>query len=318
MTNHIYNKAGSTDVTPPSAIAVGDTLTFNITNTNVDTKYRGTVLTYTFPFDCKIKMEVAGARGGQGNKATQNETGSGAVVTGTRECKEGETLLMLVGQAGTDIMGSASDGAGGAGGGGTFVTLKVDTEGDLYTGDGVGKGWRVKPLIVSAGGAGSVDVGYIGTKPAVHGSGQSRNSMEYKSTVCNGGGYNKWSAETPSRNGSAFLLGGFGATNTTQSRGQLSVAGFGGGGSFADDYRGGAGGYWGGLYVDKIAPESGMEASSSVATEMSDITRKDGANYKEGYIKFTFLEISEPEPPEPPKPTGEVYAKMDDVWVQVI
>lgn len=318
MADHIYNKAGSTNVTPPSAIAVGDTLTFNITNTDVKTKYKGTVLTYTFPFDCKVKMEVAGARGGQGNQATQKETGSGAVVTGTRACKEGDTLLMLVGQAGTDIESSAPDGASGAGGGGTFVTLKVDTGGDQYTGDGVGKGWRVKPLIVSAGGAGSVDVGAKGSQPAIHGSGQSRDYEGEVLVFCNGGGYSKWYGSRPVDNGTSFLNGGFGATETSEFREQLSVAGFGGGGSFTDNYRGGAGGYWGGMHRATLGVEPGMEASSYVATELSDITRKDGANYGEGYVKLTFLEIPEPKPPETPKPTGEVYAKIDDVWVQVI
>lgn len=315
MADHIYNNAGSTSVTPPSAIAVGDTLTFNITNTDVKTKYKGTLLTYTFPFDCKVKMEVAGARGGRGNKAIQNETGSGAVVTGTRACKEGDTLLMLVGQAGTDVEGSKGDGASGAGGGGTFVTLKVDTGGDLYTGDGVGNGWRVKPLIVSAGGAGSIDIGFIGSRPALHGSGQSRNSTEYVNDACNGGGYSKWYGSRPVDNGTSFLKGGFGATDISTYKEQLSVAGFGGGGSFTDDYRGGAGGYWGGVFRTQSPIESGMEASSYVDTEMTDITRKDGANYGEGYVKFTFLEVPKV---EPPKPTSEVYAKINDVWMQVI
>lgn len=315
MADHIYNQVGSTSVTPPSAIAVGDTLRFNITNKDVKTKYKGTLLTYTFPFNCKVKMEVAGARGGQGNKATQQHIGSGAVVTGTGDFKEGETLLMLVGQAGTDIEGSLSDGAGGAGGGGTFVTLKVDTGGDKYTGSGVGNGWLVKPLIVSAGGAGSVDVGRIGSQPAVHGSGQSRDFVEYADPYCNGGGYSRWRGEDERNNGNTFLAGGFGATDTTPQIDQLSVAGFGGGGGFPHDYRGGAGGYYGGGCIVTSSIKPGMEASSYVDSGMSDVTRKDGANYGEGYVKFTFLEISKV---EPPKPASEVYAKMNGVWIQVI
>ena len=315
MADHIYNKAGSTSVTPPSAIAVGDTLTFNITNLVDETKYKGTLLTYTFPFDCKVKMEVAGARGGEGNRATQKETGSGAVVTGTRVCKKGETLLMLVGQAGTDASSSLNDGIGGAGGGGTFVTLKVDTGGDKYTGEGVGNGWLVTPLIVSAGGAGSVDVGFKGSHPAIHGSGQSRDFVDYLGKLYNGGGYSLGYSQDEVYNGATFLLGGFGATNTSVKREQLSVAGFGGGGAFQDDYRAGAGGYYGGVRKPTFNNDFGMEASSYVDTEMTEVTRKDGANYGEGYVKFTFLEVSEPKPPKPP---SEVYAKMDDVWVQVI
>lgn len=317
MADHIYNQFGSTNVTPPSAIAVGDTIIFNITNKDVNTKYKGTLLTYTFPFNCKVKMEVAGARGGQGNQANSNNTGSGAVVTGTRDFKEGDTLLMLVGQAGTDVEGSPKDGIGGAGGGGTFVTLKVDTGGDTYTGSGVGNGWKVKPLIVSAGGAGSVDVGFKGNHPAIHGSGNSREFTEYTSKLNNGGGYSRCYCDDAVYNGVSFLAGGFGATNTTSKREQLSVAGFGGGGALVDDFRGGAGGYYGGIYRPITNVALGMEASSYVDSGMTDVTRKDGANYGEGYVKFTFLDIPK-EPPAPPKPTSEVYAKMNGVWIQVI
>ena len=67
MASYTYNKAGSATGTLPDKIVSGDTLRFNVTNSKIDTRYSGTMLTYTFPFDCTVQIDVAGARGGKGN-----------------------------------------------------------------------------------------------------------------------------------------------------------------------------------------------------------------------------------------------------------
>lgn len=282
MANYIYNKVGSATGTLPTRIKNGDTLRFNVTNTTQSTKYSGTMLTYTFPFDCTVQLDVAGARGGKGNGvgSSASHHGKGALIQGERSFKQGDILLMCVGQAGTDSGTSTSDGTTGAGGGGTFLVQKT-TSGDTYSGAGVGNGWKVTPLIISAGGNGSRDVGYSGSGAIYHGLASTGSKPSYG--TYSGGGYNTQYSTTNTNSGKGFLIGASGGTEVYERNGKC-YAGFGGGGSNRDDGEGGAGGgYYGGTLTSS--------ATSFVASTVKALTRKNGANDGEGYIIITFKEV---------------------------
>ena len=283
MASYIYNKVGSATGTLPDRIVGGDTLRFNVTNYNAKTNYSGTMLTYTFPFDCKVQLEVAGARGGKGNGVGTETTlhGRGAKITGECSFKEGDTLLICVGHAGTDSDTSTRDGTTGAGGGGTFVVQKT-TSGDTYNGAGVGNGWKVTPLIISAGGNGSRDIGYSGKGTVYHGLAREGTKPSYNSQ--SGGGYNTYFKLTDDTCGKSFLLGASGGEDAFERSTSISYAGFGGGGSNRDDGEGGGGGgYYGGTIKSS--------ATSFVASNVTVITRQDGGNDDEGYVLITFVEV---------------------------
>lgn len=284
MTDFIYNQVGSTEVTIPKTINVSDNIIFNVTNTEITKKYDGTMLAYTFPFNCKVRLNAYGARGGKGNKCTDEQVGKGARASGVFEFKQGDKILVCVGQAGTDFnyAGSVSDGVTGAGGGGTFVVVKTNNEtDDIYTGIGVGNEWNVKPLIVGAGGNGGRDAGYSGPGTVYHGLYTSSATSHINNEVCSGGSYNSYYND--SQSGKSFLIGAQGATKNT-SRNSTSYAGFGGGGGNVDDGEGGGGGgYWNGTRT-----RSATSYVSPLALEQDGF---DGANFGEGKLIIKFLEI---------------------------
>lgn len=282
----MINNIGSTEIWLPHEngyrIKVGDEYKFNITNTNITTKYNGTMLTFTFPWNCKARLTAYGARGGKGNECTDEQVGKGARASGVFEFKKDDTLLICVGQAGTDFTYSnyVRDGTTGAGGGGTFVVLKTENEAeDIYTGSGIGNGWRVKPLVVGAGGNGGRDVGYSGTGTVYHGLYTSDVTSNSISNSYSGGGYKEYRNETYS--GKSFLIGAQGAIYN-QVRNSTSYAGFGGGGGNTDDGNGGGGGG----YYNGTATRSATSYVSPLALEKDG---EDGENFGEGQLVIEFL-----------------------------
>jgi hypothetical protein len=276
-----YNQIGSNEVTIPNEIKVNDSIVFNITNTEIAKKYDGTMLTYTFPFNCKARLNAYGARGGKGNKATDEQIGKGARASGVFEFKQGDKLLICVGQAGTDTTLSASDGTTGAGGGGTFVVVRTDNEtDDTYSGIGVGNEWKVKPLVIGAGGNGSKDIGYNGAGTVYHGL-YTSNVTSHINENNSGGSYNSY--HNTAYSGKSFLIGAQGATYN-YARNGTSYAGFGGGGANKDDGDGGGGGgYWNGTLT--------RSATSYVSPLALEQDGTDGANFGEGKFIIEFLQI---------------------------
>lgn len=308
MASYIYNKVGSATGTLPSKIVSGDTLRFNVTNYNAETNYSGTMLTYTFPFDCKVQLEVAGARGGKGNGVGTETTlhGKGARIIGECSFQEGDTLLICVGQAGTDSAVSTRDGTTGAGGGGTFVVQKT-TSGDIYTGAGVYNGWRVTPLIISAGGNGSRDIGYSGKGPVYHGLASTGSYPSYG--AYSGGGYATQYYKN-NTHGQCFLSGAFGGEDAFERSTSISYAGFGGGGSNQDDGEGGGGGgYYGGTIKSS--------ATSFVDSNVTVITRQDGGNDDEGYVLITFVEVKGAKTLNARCKVGGQIKNVDTMYVKV-
>lgn len=283
---YMINNIGSTEIWLPHEngykIKVHDEYKFNITNTNISTKYNGTMLTFTFPWNCKARLTAYGARGGKGNRCTDEQVGKGSRASGVFEFKKDDTLLICVGQAGTDTVSLLSDGTTGAGGGGTFACLKTDNKlDDIYRGQGVGNGWYIKPLIIGAGGNGGTDTKY-GTQKFYHGlytSNISSNILEQYS----GGGYNEYFNHSTA--GKSFLVGAQGATTNYTGRSHTSIAGFGGGGGNKDDGEGGGGGgYWNGTYT-----RSAISYVSPLALEEDG---EDGENFGEGQFVIEFLSFA--------------------------
>ena len=312
MAVYDYNALGTDSVIAPEKLVKGDVLVFNPTHIiQNDMNYTGTLLDYTFPFDCTVRMDVAGARGGKGNKCNDSQVGKGARVSGNFKFLKGDKLLILVGQHGTDHGGKAADGTTGGGCGGTFVVKKV-ANGDLFLGSGVGNNWKVIPLMIGAGGNGGRDIGYSGSGTVYHGLGTSTAQASYSSY--SGGGYSTQFSTSNEKSGRSFLSGGKGARDYFN-RGGFSVAGFGGGGGNKDDGEGGGGGgYFGGTLTSS--------AVSYISNDATNTDRASGENFGHGYLKITFLKVDSIN--ARCKVNGEIKSvssmkiKVNGVWKDVV
>lgn len=329
MASYTANAVGSASMAVPSKVRKNDTLTFNITNTDVSTKYKGTIMSYTFPCDCTVKIEAKGARGGYGNLYTYGLTdasrsGSGAYVYGTFTFAKGDQLLILVGQAGTDAMtssGSTQDGATGAGGGGTFIVKRTAT-GSTFTGNSINgsdsyNGWIVSPLLIAAGGNGTRDNGYSGTGTIYGGLHTTGSQPSYSSSRTGGGFATAYGTNNSNSSsygyGLSFLNGGLGSQYYYTRRNITSHAGFGGGGCNGDDGDGGgAGGYYGGL--------AGKSACSFIASEATNSGGASDNNAGEGIVVFTFLKVkgatARVKVGGTYRTSEAVYVKRNGVWVE--
>ena len=317
MASYTANAVGSASMSVPSKVRKNDTLTFNITNTDVSTKYKGTIMSYTFPCDCTVKIEAKGARGGYGNLYTygltdDSRSGSGAYVYGTFTFAKGDQLLILVGQAGTDAMtssGSTRDGATGAGGGGTFIVKRTASgstfKGSSTNGSNAYNGWIVSPLLIAAGGTGTIYGGLhtTGSQPS------------YSSSRTGGGFSTAYGTKNGNNSsygyGLSFLNGGLGSRYYYSRSGITSHAGFGGGGCNGDD-GGGAGGYYGGL--------AGKSACSFIASEATNSGGASDNNAGEGIVVFTFLKVkgatARVKVGGTYRTSEAVYVKRNGVWVE--
>ena len=282
MAEYIINEIGSPDMTLPKRISKNDILKFNITNSDIATKYTGTMLTYTFPFDCTVTLKVAGARGGRGAHCDDSNVGAGAILQGDFNFLEGDTLLICVGQAGTDNTNTGKAGSTGAGGGGTFVVLKDDKSSYVYNGKGVGNGWKVTPLIVAGGGNGGGNLAQSKFSP-IHAS--SANTGFIALGDYHGGGFER--ADTSKYSGESFLNGASGGTYAFTRYGS-SYAGFGGGGSNREEGPGsGGGGFYGANF--SIGSASYIDDN---ATNIQSWSGPTNGNIGEGYFTITFLNVS--------------------------
>lgn len=309
MSDYIVNAPGTTNYSYPEKLKKGDTLRFNVTNTNNATLYTGKMILYTVPNNMKIKIHAYGARGAYGNLYTygvsaKSRSGNGAYVYGTFELVKGDKLLILVGQHGRDAMtksGSTRDGVSGGGGGATTIAKKVASGnykmvGHSNNGSTAYANWYVQPMIVAAGGNGSRDNGYSGTGTIYNGGTAITNSSQEAlgnstSTNLPGGTYSKqvntnWGNNSRYRHGLSFLRGGLGSQYAYSRNSLTSSGGFGGGAANQDDREGGGGGGWKSGYksaaaVSYVNPNIGVDYGS-----------KAGVNSDHGYIIFEILEIT--------------------------
>lgn len=301
MAEVIINTPGSTVFNFPAKLQTGMTMRFNVTNTNEDTGYTGTIIKYTVPEKCTIKIEACGSRGAYGNLYTYGITeaarsGNGAKCIGTFNFLKGDELLILVGQHGKDAMkgtSSTKDQTTGAGGGATTIAKRDSTAsykmvGTSTNGSDVYNGWFVAPLIVAAGGNGSRDNGYSSTGTIYNGLGHTTSAQSVGTNENRSGGAFSLEVGTGSANGTSyaygrsFLSGGLGSMYY-YTRSSYAKAGFGGGGANIDDSNGGGGGGW-------IAGIRGASAQSYINPDGTDISSVAGTNAADGYVIFTVLD----------------------------
>jgi hypothetical protein len=246
--------------------------------------------------------------------------GRGAVVDADFEFKGGETLRILVGQAGA----CCSNNAGG-GGGGSFVVEAVDSGDTMFDGE------EVTPLIIAGAGGGSGEAGggddavtdTWGTSSGTNDGGTGGNGGETSSDDQDGGaGY-----FTNSSDNEAFLDGGLG--NACCETGTKS--GFGGGGNSDDDKccktGGGGAGYSGGGAGADGTNESGGGGGSFVNDSGSSLATSDG-NYNGTVVEnlgrwrtgngSVFLELlGEVKEPIPEDDATDVIRRSRDVNITV-
>ncbi|XP_078674716.1 uncharacterized protein LOC144912854 [Branchiostoma floridae x Branchiostoma belcheri] len=248
---------------------------------------------FTVPGTGTYKIEAAGAAAGWGVFNPTSARGRGAVLRGTFNLKQGETLKILVGQEGAE--NRATWGVGG--GGGTFVTRGDNT-----------------PLIIAgAGGGGGAGFGLQTHKPLCDGTVSTTGNTRNVGTGCSGGsageGATEWegdgmgggggglltdggssqqfggdSCEYGGEGGKAFVNGGMGGRGASDN----ADGGFGGGGG--GSYGGwggggGGGGYSGGGRGGKCNPNGGGGGGSF--NSGTDTSGQDGTNNGPGYVVIT-------------------------------
>lgn len=311
----VINQVGSSNMNIPSSISRGDTFVFNVTNIDTSTRYTGTIMSYTFPYNCTVTIRAYGARGGIGNLYTYGWTdtcrpGYGSYCYGTFTFQAGETILILVGQPGADAHTGTNrtrDCTSGCGGGATTIAKRVASSsykfvGSLDNGSNIYTGWYVEPLIVAAGGNGSRDNGYSGTGKIYDAFGhttskQSLGVSSTSSTYCVGGAFSLEAGMYSSSSypyGRSFLSGGLGSKYSYSRNGKRSYAGFGGGGANKDDGEGGGGGGWISGYTrnsaysyinTNLATAYGSTAAYGTGRGIVGITFEVVGNYPKIYTK---------------------------------
>ncbi|HDX9712863.1 TPA: fibronectin type III domain-containing protein [Bacillus cereus] len=306
MTTHTVNTLYSGVTKYPEALTLNDTLYFNPTSTGRS----GTIMKWIVPMNGKYKITAAGAQGGRGTSYTASP-GSGAIVYGTVELRQGDVIHVLVGQQG----GAYTNGGGG--GGGSFVA-----KGDILS--------SAIPLIVGGGGGGSsaenasraygtnANTGPSGTSstssstPYGGSSGQGGKSVPAGTYPAgSGGGFYSdgqsveyatqkvvsWDtpngSNTYAQGGKSFALGGTGGYAVIHAKG--ADGGFGGGGGNGHYSGGGGGGYSGGAcgYNDRYGGGGG---GSYVSGEN---TYGRIGNTGHGYVTIQLVELGSMPPTVP-------------------
>ncbi|XP_066272983.1 E3 ubiquitin-protein ligase TRIM33-like [Branchiostoma lanceolatum] len=244
---------------------------------------------FTVPGTGTYTIEAAGAAAGWGMKNPKSARGRGAIVRGTFNLKQGETLKILVGQEGAG--NTKQWGVGG--GGGTFVTRGNNL-----------------PLIIAAGGGGGISsqshnplcdgtVSTTGNKsPGGAGCGGGSNGQgatEWKGDYMGGGGgglltdggsskrFGGDSCDHGGEGGKAFVNGGVGG------RGHCNDAdgGFGGGGgSFGNGGGGGGGGGYSGGGRGENCDSNGGGGGGSLNSG-TDFSGQGAANDAPGFVVIT-------------------------------
>lgn len=312
MANYTINQVGNPAMTIPSKAKTGDTWTFNITNSDPETAYTGTILRCAIPVDCRVKIEAYGARGSYGNLYTYGVTetsrsGNGAYVHGEFDFAGGDELLLLVGQHGRDAMTatvSTSDLITGAGGGGSFVVKRAAAAtgytmvGNALNGSDIYAGWHLTPLLIAAGGNGTRDNGYSSLGTIYGGKHTTGTAPTYASYAGGGfaGAYGTVSSNSSTYSyGLSFLYGGLGSQYYYTRSNYYAKAGFGGGGSNRDDGAGGGGGgYYGGLQAASAQSYNAGENADGISDH----------NVGDGLIRITFLSV----------PGGRMHVRQDGKW----
>lgn len=267
--------------------------------------YTGAEETWTVPHTTEYTITAYGASGGKGNTygGDYNSVGgNGAKVVSKFTLNKGDVLYINVGGVGTGSKGTAKDGAGGGGGGGTFIFLKIPSVTNSTYEFTKGNN-NFRPLLVAAGGGGTWDESYKGSK------GDGKDGV---ATTCyTPTNFIKYTTETTDPSASTSkniglsinqyisynLAGGKYTRN-----GSTGQGGF-GGGTASDDNQG-CGGCW--------------YSTNYIAYSWSYVTpevTKDGANTGNGRVTIEY-NVTPPAPTTPPKVTTQI--KKNSVTITAV
>jgi hypothetical protein len=229
---------------------------------------------WTVPATGTYSITAAGARGGVG--WSNAPSGNGRKVTAQFSLTAGETILIAVGQPGTDASHSQ---AGGGGGGGTFVARGASFA-------------SATPLLVAAGGGGTNAVMYgrntngdsLGIDGRLSNTGDVSRSTNGGTYLGNGASFTKNGTSTTysgSYNAGSFRDGLGGGTSGPYG----NPGGFGGGGGPYWHNGGGGGGYTGGSggMNNTYVGEGGGSFVAASAISQSD----GGSNGGDGSVTIT-------------------------------
>lgn len=228
---------------------------------------RGDYISYTVPSNGTYRIIAEGAAGSKKGGYSQ---GDFTLVAGDR-------LIMVVGNYAKSYPDDSKDLGGG---GGTFVTKKVSSGGyEIFS--GTYDGYKVTPLIVAGGGAGTVGGGTVNGS---EGGGVSPDCDNSTSSYCGGGGGGFVTNGTSyyGYSGDSFLRGSESSAASSRCD-YYDWGGFGGGGASCEDDGGGGGGWHGGD-GDK---SSGGDGGTSYNVGSNQVNQAGGATDYYGKITIT-------------------------------
>ena len=257
--------------------------------------YSGAEVTWEVPYTAEYTITAFGASGGIGNCYNTNYgsvAGKGAKITSVFSLTKGDKLRINAGGIGTGNTGTAKDGVSGGGGGGTFVFLEIPsiTNSDYEFTKGTA---HLRPLLVAAGGGGTWDESYKGSR----GDGKGGVATTYYSPT----NFIKYETTTQNPSTTANLGNGLSISQyisydlggcTYTRNGSTGQGGFGGGTASDDSY--GCGGGW---------YSSGAIAYSWSYTAPTETV--DGANEGNGSVIIEY-NITPPAPTTAPTVTTEL------------
>ena len=239
---------------------------------------------WTVPKHGVYNIKAIGASGGCGSDYGASGGGRGASISADVSLKQGDKLIIVVGQKGEDAPGDSD----GGGGGGTFVVKVVPQDDDnqnivhLPIFD-----CYVEPIII-AGGGGAVSADSTG-----HDASLSENSTRSNSATAigegakhgdgsGGGGY-----KSNGKDGYNNSYGGKGFVNGSQGGNSNRKGGFGGGGGGNDEYGAGGGGYTGAPGYD--GPSGG--GGSFVTENATNVTKVIHDKRENGCVVINAVDI---------------------------
>lgn len=304
FSSHTFTPCGASGVAGPTLDSC--TASYNTTwdnNTDNFTVVNG-IQYWVVPATGSYSIEAAGAKGGNGNGGTG---GLGAKIKGTFSLTAGETIRILVGQAGGNqtVLTGGTNSTGGGGGGTFVVRTPFNTNASILVVAGGGGGSGSS----SGGGSGQITTsgqtglgtlsGAGGTNGGGGGGGRSGTAGTASTdggtgTACSfgagGGGFftnggANCDGSAPVTRGFGFINGGAGGpADSARSLTENTFGGFGGGAGSGHRAPGG-GGYSGGG-GDGASTGGGGGGSYNSGSNPTNIS---GANLGDGYVTITSL-----------------------------
>ena len=244
FTTHTFTPCGQTGQSGPSQASCRSAYSTTWDESDANFTVSSGIQIWTVPYTGLYRINAFGAAGSAGNGGTA-AGGNGARVQGDFNLVEGDKIRILVGQMGVNAGYSASDGASGSGGGGTFVISGVSGTLDSQV------------LLIAAGGGGSNDPIYQRTNTA--GLGGLHTSSGTGDGSNSGGSYRGTGGS-----GASFASGGVGGFYSRG--GSTGTGGFGGGGATDDSPTGGGGWVGGTASVAAYSKNNGSNQSGISST----------------------------------------------------